>query len=268
MADNSDLASMLGDGTKSFLEYLRRSGRNLADGGGAAVDWLASGARSGAEPTLAMMQPGAADQPFLPTADSGGRIGTLASALTGPMTPMTVPKGGMVLGAGPTFKITNRPNGTAHILAEMPEGHVGGEIQNGTLRINHADIPDPANRGKGHGVGMYESLLDYARQNNLGVTSDMTVEAPAVRIYEALKRRGYDVERNPGGGIFEDDGTHWNTSPVFTVNPHKPTAPVAFDPAKAGSSDLLASRAPTPHAPQTEEQKRAAIAELLRNGGT
>lgn len=58
-------------------EYVRRSGRNL----GGLLDWLAGGAQTGAEPTMGLLRGDALDQPLLPTSSSGGRIGSVASAL-------------------------------------------------------------------------------------------------------------------------------------------------------------------------------------------
>lgn len=335
MANNEALAGMLGDGTKSFLEYLRRSGRNLAEGGGAAVDWLAGGAKSGAEPTLAMMQPGAADQPFLPTADSGGRLGMLASALTGPMTPMSVPKGGMVLGAGPAVRTAEKaldmsPEARAARAAEMGytvDAYHGTNAdisafdarrapkneQMGLSGVHVAERPEFANLyadGKGGNVmpvkinpgksldgsalvteGSPEAQIltdllkgtgrkPYFSSSTMDGTGprmapplqgaiDMVSQAKAEKV---LRAHGYDsVKYNATYGSHGVNGMNTtNKSPAYVVFDPKNirSANAAFDPAKAGSSDLLASRAPLPAVPQTEEQKRAAIAELLRNGGT
>jgi hypothetical protein len=82
-------------------EYLRRSGRNL----GGLFDWLAGGAQAGAEPTMALMRGDALDQPLLPTADSGGRIGAVASAIGSTVMPVKAPAG--ALGAGPVMRTGN-----------------------------------------------------------------------------------------------------------------------------------------------------------------
>lgn len=89
---------LLGDVT----EYLRRSGRNLSGMPGGVVDWLAGGARMGAEPTMALMRGDAIDQPFLPNASSGGRVGAIASALGSTLMPVGAPTGS--LGAGPVLR--------------------------------------------------------------------------------------------------------------------------------------------------------------------
>lgn len=79
-------------------EYARRSGRNL----GGLLDWLGGGAQAGAEPTMALLRGDALDQPLLPTADSGGRIGAVASAVGSTLMPVAAPTG--ALGAGPVLR--------------------------------------------------------------------------------------------------------------------------------------------------------------------
>jgi hypothetical protein len=81
-------------------EYARRSGRNLTG----LLDWLGGGAAAGAEPTMALMRGDALDQPFLPTADSGGRLGAVASAVGSTVMPAKAPAG--ALGAGPVMRGT------------------------------------------------------------------------------------------------------------------------------------------------------------------
>lgn len=291
MADNSDLASMLGNGTKSFLEYLKKAP-------GATVDWLAGGAKSGAEPTLAMMQPGAADQPFLPTADSGGRLGMLASALTGPMMPIKAPSGGAVLGAGPVFRTADKAldmapearaqraaeqgftadayHGTTHDIREFDPARIGSETDPGYYGAGFYFAPDAAKASE-YGDAVYPVKLKM--QNPLVLRTmeekdalDSIMRGPkdqygASEVYperatEWLRSKGYDgvtvmSERYPD-----------QVSEYMIPDPQQIRSRfAAFDPAKAGSSDLLASRAPLPAVPQTDEQKRAAIAALLRNGG-
>lgn len=91
------MAGLLDEGQ----EYLRRSGRNLTG----LLEWLGGGARAGAEPTMALMRGDALDQPLLPTADSGGRIGAVASAVGSTVMPVKAPAG--ALGAGPVMRTTN-----------------------------------------------------------------------------------------------------------------------------------------------------------------
>ena len=43
---------------------------------------------------------------------------------------------------------------------------------------------------------MYQRLADYAAERGAILASDTTVETPAVRVYDALARRGYEVTRD------------------------------------------------------------------------
>lgn len=268
MADNDMLASLLG--------YVKRAP-------GAAVDWLAGGAKSGADPTLALMRGDAADQPFLPTADSGGRLGAIASALSGPMMPIKAPSGGAVLGAGPTFRTAEKaldmsPEARAARAAE--QGYEG--FQRPWLHGSPGDITafDPAKAKAGnYGKGVYVTRMPgkangYAGQTGAvyplaikkGNQLDMTVPEGSAIYRDVLDRVGNDRVTAELANMGYDSLRAGGETVVFDPA-HVRSRNAAFDPAKAGSSDLLASRAPLPAIPQTEEQKRAAIAELLRNGG-
>ena len=105
-----------------------------------------------------------------------------------------------------------------YLTATSAAGRVGGIVKDGTLRINFAEV-EQAMRGKGEGVKLYTALIDQALNSGLKVTSDFTVEPAAVRVYEALKRRGYDVvELNPKGRL--EDGTRFGkdaAAPAFEV---------------------------------------------------
>lgn len=87
----------------------------------------------------------------------------------------------------------------AYLSAILPDGQVGGTIKADGLHINFAELA-PESRGTGQGVAMYAALIDEAHARGLRVFSDSTVEMPAVRVYQALERRGYQIERLPGGG--------------------------------------------------------------------
>jgi hypothetical protein len=356
MADNSDLAGMLGEGTRQFQEYLRRSGRGLSQGAGQAVDWLAGGAKSGADPVLGLMRGDAMGQPLLPTADSGGRLGAVASALTGPMMPIMAPKG--ALGAGPVMRTAETgldmsPEARAARAQEMGytvDAYHGtkGNFDSfspdkvGSNAMNYGEgayyFTDNPNVASGYAMadlpgapgGAYEQMV--SNQADLAKLADNPrINALPESIRETARRAMADTLKKNIAGTSEryqkalegapqvipsklrfdnpyivdaDGGQHWNftpqaikaaqegghdgaiirnvrdqphigkdvTVPSTVYVPFNPnqirSRNAAFDPAKANSPDLLASRAPLPAAPQTEEQKRAAIAELLRNGGT
>lgn len=101
--------------------------------------------------------------------------------------------------------------------AKSDAGQVGGNVQDGRLKISYAEV-NPESRGQGNGVALYAALIDRALASGLRVFSDSTVEADAVRVYEALSRRGYDVRRLEGGAL--EDGAVYGrnaTQPAFEV---------------------------------------------------
>ena len=119
-------------------------------------------------------------------------------------------------------RIVERNDG-AYLMAESDAGSVGGVVDNGTLRINFAEVNE-GQRGQGHGVALYERLVNEAIDRGLTVVSDETITNEAARVYAALERRGFKVtqtegvgateadEFSPTGGLFGPEG-----APVFTV---------------------------------------------------
>jgi GNAT superfamily N-acetyltransferase len=107
--------------------------------------------------------------------------------------------------------------GTQFLEAKTEAGMVGGNVRDGALRISFAKVAEDS-RGKGEGGRLYAALIDKALADGLRVFSDSTVEADAVRVYESLKRKGYDVRRLDGGTL--DDGAEYGTGaekPAFEV---------------------------------------------------
>ncbi len=103
------------------------------------------------------------------------------------------------------------------MAAKSDAGLVGGHVRDGALHISHAEVA-PEMRGKGKGLVLYTALVDKALSSGLKVFSDATVEADAVRVYDALKRRGYDVRRLAGGQL--EDGAVYGTDakqPAFEI---------------------------------------------------
>lgn len=63
---------------------------------------------------------------------------------------------------------------------------------------------DASERGKGYGIDAYQKLADYALSTGRELWSDRTVEPEAIRVYEALRRRGYTVvEQDPNATPFD-----------------------------------------------------------------
>jgi len=53
-------------------------------------------------------------------------------------------------------------------------------------------------RGQGIGTMLYEAAVQFAAERGLPLRSDYSVSAAAMRVYDALKRRGYEVIESPG----------------------------------------------------------------------
>lgn len=75
-------------------------------------------------------------------------------------------------------------------------GYMAAAPDSGLLRVSDVFVPE-ALRGKGHGVDLYRAAADYAKSNGMRLASESQISSEAARVYEALGRRGYAVERNP-----------------------------------------------------------------------
>ncbi len=99
-------------------------------------------------------------------------------------------------------------------------------------------------RGQGQGLALYERAINYADENGLTFRSDNNVKPDAVRVYEALKKRGYQVTENsdykPNATIAElKENPQWR----FEVKPPaRPMAPEQFRAMPAGEDSLAADR--------------------------
>ncbi|MBY2992498.1 hypothetical protein HF272_13770 [Rhizobium leguminosarum] len=89
-------------------------------------------------------------------------------------------------------------------------------------------------RGKGKARELYEAAVNQAAEGGGALRSDIAVSNDAVRVYDSLRRRGYDVRRNPSAVATErgwvastEPGNDW----VFEVRPRRDDAPgLAVDP--------------------------------------
>jgi len=112
------------------------------------------------------------------------------------------------------------------VSANYEGGLVGGNIKDNALHISHAEL-DEKKQGKGYGKKMYKALIDHAHSKGHKVFSDITVEMPAVKVYESLRKDGYFVNRLEGGGELpaDEDLPHGALygrgvkNPVFEVLP-------------------------------------------------
>lgn len=106
--------------------------------------------------------------------------------------------------------------GTSFLSAKSEVGQVGGNVKDGELRISFAEIEEAA-RGKGEGVKLYSALIKNALNSGLRVFSDKAVSADAVRVYESLQRKGFEVKDLSAGRL--EDGAAYGAKdgPAFEV---------------------------------------------------
>lgn len=90
------------------------------------------------------------------------------------------------------------------VTIKVPGGQVYATKKGKTLKIVDSHL-DASSRGRGLGVEMYVTLADYAKEHDLVLVSDSTVEEPAMRVWMALKRRGYKVKVDPRAVRDKDD---------------------------------------------------------------
>jgi GNAT superfamily N-acetyltransferase len=101
------------------------------------------------------------------------------------------------------------------------------------MHVGWSELPESA-RGKGLGVQMYAALMDWALENGITLTSDEALSPAAGRVWEALAKRGYPIEKHPTARLYtEDDRSAWGAddrNKPFTLkrrnprrrNPHLP----------------------------------------------
>jgi len=102
-------------------------------------------------------------------------------------------------------------------LAKVMHDTEVDERDNGNVFIRSKDDPDDSlslwvgrhavysrlasvlksNRGQGIGTALYERAIKYADEKGLPLRSDINVTSDGMRVYDALKRRGYEVIEAP-----------------------------------------------------------------------
>lgn len=80
-------------------------------------------------------------------------------------------------------------------------------------------------RGQGVGTSLYEKALELAGERGLVLRSDMSVSADALRVYDVLRRRGYEVAEAPGTMKSKEGATNATAGYVFEVKPKKIETP-------------------------------------------
>jgi len=121
-----------------------------------------------------------------------------------------------------------------------------------------------ASRGQGKARQLYEEAVRLADENGGVLRSDISVSNDALRVYNSLSRRGYDVRRNPDavrtekGWIAPDQpGQNW----VFEVRP-RPDPNAVIDPLEGQAiRPRLAAEPTDAEAMRIAEEQAGAIGE-------
>lgn len=139
------------------------------------------------------------------------------------------------------------------------EGHADPSSK--TFQILGSALPLDQ-RGRGYGLAMYQRLIDEAHRLGYTVQSDTTVSPSARHIYDALERRGYDVQRHPNAAGKDTGGinTPGYDTPVFTV---KPPRTLLANPASAALPGAFANAASPDVQRLLEQYSTPTLAELL-----
>lgn len=121
---------------------------------------------------------------------------------------------------GDSGKNTVSVSGSTVTLNHGGKGHIKMTDQgDNTLAIDDAYVFNPEDRGKGIGKEMYSGLFDYAKSNGKKIVSGKTVENPAAKIWQKMKRDGYPVKIDPDAHEAEGGGYwHANEKPVFSID--------------------------------------------------
>lgn len=109
------------------------------------------------------------------------------------------------------------------LTATSAAGYVEGTIAGNVFKMQEASVLSGM-QGRGFGTALYERLINAAIDRGLQAESGTLVSKPAARVYDALEKQGFTIERNPNakempadalfpeGAIIAPDG-----EPVFRV---------------------------------------------------
>lgn len=87
-------------------------------------------------------------------------------------------------------------------------------------------------RGKGIGTALYEAAAQFAAERGKPLRSDMSVSKDAVRVYEKLKKLGYEVTEAPDGTTSKSGKTNATAGYVYEVRMPPEKAATVEAPAK------------------------------------
>jgi hypothetical protein len=136
--------------------------------------------------------------------------------------PVPPPTAAAGAGAGGVVEVSQRGD---WLQAVFEGGTVSGRVLGNNLRISDENL-SAEQRGKGYDTRMYQALVDEALKRGLNVQSASTVNEDTVRVYESLRRQGYQVQQNPQS--FEVPGgskalATGNDTNVFVITPTSTT---------------------------------------------
>lgn len=115
------------------------------------------------------------------------------------------------------------PDGSFHYYYDIGQGDgavsISGTVGDRVMQVSVAQATRNM-RGKGHGLKAYENLIRWAHANGLEFQSDSQVSEAAGRVYEALARRGYDVNVLPAAFRYRS-GDSWVADnldePIYSI---------------------------------------------------
>jgi hypothetical protein len=115
---------------------------------------------------------------------------------------------GAVKSVGGRFKLPIKNS------ADEEVGAIIGSEGYDSVAVYNSGIDDAASRGQGLGIKAYQELADYALSNGKALRSDTVVSVDAARVYDALQRRGYKIEKNPNAKLIDEDGSKKWVAPL------------------------------------------------------
>ncbi len=160
-------------------------------------------------------------------------------------------------------------------LGEIPmvdkEGnHVGHfEVHNVTpdsISITASRLDD-GKAGKGLGIYNYQRVVDWALRTGRQFVSDSGINQDARRVYQSLKRRGYDVRENPNVEVGPHGGiTSTDRAPVFRVVGKEAVAPPELAKAEIERTAAEVAKAAGHHAVSALDEAATGLWELFGRG--
>ena len=100
-------------------------------------------------------------------------------------------------------------------------GKLQGSVDGDAFIVGTSKVSKDA-RGKGEGVELYVNAIKEAKERGLKrFVSDETVDAPAIRVYESLEKRGFPVVKHPDYKLVKDpkgDFAHAGDNSPYSID--------------------------------------------------